>query len=96
MYILGSSLPVEIKSQYPFDVSVKFQFEVDSYSGLKMSDHPCKRDVRDLSIVLRRYQDSEIFSTYSFKNMTKISETYMSAVDGLALMSIEYKGFINR
>ena len=42
VYILGSSLPVEIKSQYPFDVSVKFQFEVDSYSGLKMSDHPCK------------------------------------------------------
>lgn len=96
VYILGSSLPTEIKSQYPFDTSVKFQFELDSYSGFRMSDHPCKRDVRDLSIVLRNYQDSSVLNTYSFKNMTKISETYNNTVDGLVLMSIEYKGFIDR
>ena len=96
VYILGSDLPSSIRSQYPFDVSVKFQFEVDSYSGFRMSDYPCDRDVRNLSIALRDYESGLALKTYDFKNMTKISETYNNTVDGLVLMSVEYKGFINR
>lgn len=96
VYILGSDLPIMIRSQYPFDVSVKFQFEVDDYSGFRMSDYPCNRDVRDISIALKDYETSSALKTYDFKNMTRISETYNNTVDGLALMSVEYKGFINR
>jgi len=96
VYILGSDLPFAIKSQYPFDVSVKFQFEVDDYSGFRLSDYPCSRDVRDISIELKNYENSSLFSTYSFKNMTRISETYSNTVDGTVSMSVEYRGFINR
>ena len=96
VYILGSDLPIMIRSQHPFDVSVKFQFEVDDYSGFRMSDYPCNRDVRDISIALKDYETSSALKTYDFKNMTRISETYNNTVDGLTLMSVEYKGFINR
>lgn len=96
VYILGSNLPFTILNKFPFDVSVKFQFELDNYSGFKMSDYPCKRDVRDLTIGLKDYETSLDLSTYSFKNMTKVSETYSNSAEGVTFMSVEYRGFINR
>lgn len=96
IYILGSGSPLDIRSQYPFDTSVKFQFEVDDYSGIKMSNFPCNRDVRNLSIQVKDFESSAVISNYEFKNMTKISEAYSSNVEGVSTMSIEYRGFINR
>lgn len=95
-YMLGTGTPFTIISEYPFDVGVKFQLEVDDYSGFRMSDFPRKIDIKNFDIKIKDYNTDLLMTTYNFKNMTKISETYNSTVAGSTMVSLEYRGFINR
>lgn len=95
-YMLGQYQPKQIESRYPFPVTVNFQLEVDDYSGQNNFDYPCSKDVRDLSITLKDLETQSTLLTYSFSNMTKVSESVVSEVGNNVAVALSYQGYIGR
>jgi len=95
-YILGQYEPKEVDSIYPFPVTVNFQLEVDDYSGQNNFDYPCSKDVRDISITLKDLESQSTLLTYSFSDMTKVSESVVSEVGNNVAVALSYQGYIGR
>ena len=95
-YILGQYEPKEVDSMYPFPVTVNFQLEVDDYSGQNNFDYPCSKDVRDISITLKDLESQSTLLTYSFSDMTKVSESVVSEVGNNVAVALSYQGYIGR
>ena len=96
IYQVGSFDPVEVKSLYPFPVTLGFQIEVDDYDMGESSDYPCSKETRDISVTVKDFTSKSDIITYSFKNMTKVTQTVLSETNGNVSMSIQYNGFINK
>jgi len=95
-YVLGQYQPKEVISRYPFPVSIDFTLEVDDYSGQNNFDYPCSKQVEDLTITLKDLETQQNLVSYSFANMTKVSESISSETTTNVSVKLAYRGYISR
>jgi hypothetical protein len=83
-------------SKYPFPVEVSFTLEVDDYSGQNNFDYPCSKQAEDLTIALKDLENQQTLVTYSFSDMTKVSESVSCETTTNVQVNLSYRGYIGR
>lgn len=93
IYNLGNSKPKRLDTIYPIQVGCQFTFEASNYDYTRLRDFPSGQQIQDITIKLYDYSGNNLIYTYSFGNMTLISEKYSENSDGNVTIGKSYVGY---
>jgi hypothetical protein len=96
IYSLGDKKPIKVEINYPIEVNLNFQMEIDRYNVRNLHDFPFNREPKIISININDFNTDENILNYSFNNMLLISEVYNSNVNNNVIVNLSYKGYLNR
>lgn len=90
IYNAGSKFPKKIELLPPINVELGVSFEVGDYQAKQLRQSALNGNVKNISIVVNDYSTNLPVCSYSFNNITLISETYSSSTSNNVLVSQNY------
>ncbi len=96
VYALGSRAPVSVTTNYPLEVTLNLDYEIDNYVFSNLKESECEKKTRDVSIILKDYNSKHPILNYSFTGMCLVSEGFSNSVDGNVSVSATYKAYLDK
>lgn len=96
-YIIGSRIPTRVSLNWPIEIEASFVISAAEYDAYNIRKFPHNTRTTDISLTFKnsRISSSNILS-YSFSDMTFVSESYSTDVDGKSTVTLNYKGFLDK
>ena len=95
-YTLGSRDPKYVKINYPIEVNLSFDVEVDKYEFQQMKHSPYKEKIKDITLNLKQYQTKQSVISYAFSDMKLTAESYAANTEGNIVASVNYRTFLKK
>lgn len=96
IYFLGSRFPNAVETNWPLEVNVIFQFDIDDYTPKTLRDFPCNPKVKNLSLSLNTFDTHETVQSFNFNDLFLVSESYNNSVDSNVGLTAQYRTFLTR
>ena len=93
IYNIGSRFPKKIETIFPINVSCNISFEADKdFVDVVTTDFPSNKKQQLINLNVYSNKTNKIIGTYSFKNMTLVSNDRGLASDGNLIINRQYVG----
>lgn len=96
MYDVSRIKPIDVKLQYPLNITTSFSITLDDYKVKNMFDYPNNDNLVNFSIDLKKNNTSEIINTFSINNAILSRQDYSVDVDGSVLLQLTYSSTVHR
>ena len=94
MFFLGSRYASFVNLISPVVINCSFEIAVDDYVAGRVSQYPCDTTKRDLIINIKEHNTDNVLRTYNFPDLQLSAENYQVGVQGNAVVSSNYVGYI--
>ena len=88
--------PVDVKLQYPIEVTTSFSISLHDYENKTLFDYPQKQNVYDFNINLNKHNTSTLVNSFNIRDALLTREDYNTDADGSSLMQLTYKSTLSR
>ena len=96
IYEVGQIKPVDVKLQYPLNVTTTFGISLHDYKLKNVFDYPKNKHVYDFNLNLKKHNTSTIVNGFNIKDAILTREDYNADTDGSALVQLTYESRITR
>lgn len=96
IYKIGSTTPVQVKTQFPIVQQASFQIEINDYEVDKVRDYLLTPQQQDINFTFKNPINQNIIDVFTIKNARLLSQNVNAGSMDLLTLNLSYDGYINR
>jgi hypothetical protein len=89
-YILGSRFPISVSTLTPFEITCEFTISAKDYQPFPLRAYPENSRASNIRVLFKNYITSSIVNSYTFSDMTLISESRNDSVDSESKVTLKF------
>jgi hypothetical protein len=91
IYSMGNRFPTRVDLLSPINIQCEFSFEVSNYEYIKLRQVPQNNIIKNLSLIVNSYDNTQRISSYSFNNLNLTLENYEASINGNVTVNQTYQ-----